>query len=155
MENFEEVLKRELKPLKEDIGILKRELKPLKEDVGSLKEDVGSLKEEVGTLNNKVASLNNKVGSLENKIENLDFKTDGLKKDIVEFKDEMREKLFVFEHDYGREIDAIYDKVVLNEELTKKELAEIKKNVEKNEMRAFDNSVQISSIKNQNTSSNF
>ena len=120
MENFEEVLKRELKPLKEEVGI-----------------------------------LNNKVGSLENKIENLETKTDGLKKDISEFKDEMRKKLFVFENDYGKKLDVIYDKVILNEELTKEKLTEIKKNVKKNEMRAFDNSVQISSIKNQNTSSNF
>lgn len=149
MENFEKVLKSELGIFKNEFGNFKNEFGNLKNEFGNFKSEI---RNELGNFEKHFVEfkedMKNEMSSFksEMKEEMSDFKT--------EIKDEIRDKFFVFEQDYGKEIDAIYDKVVLNEELTEIELKEIKKDIKQNEMRSLDNSIQIGSIKNQNANSN-
>ena len=117
MENFEQILKKEL-------GIFEKHFVDFKEE---MKNEMSDFKTEM-------------------KNEMSDFKT--------EVKDEIRDRFFCFEQDYGKKIDAIYDKVILDKEMTDIQLKEIKEHIKQSDLRIFDNSVQINSIKGKNVNSN-
>lgn len=99
MENFEKVLKRELKPLKEDIRDIKNEMSSFKVDI----ED-------------KMTNFRSEI-----KDEMISFKTEI--KEIVG--NEMRERFFVFEEEYSKPIKVIHDNVLQLLQITARNSAEI------------------------------
>ncbi len=109
MENFEEILKRELKPLKEDI-------RDIKNEVSSFKVDIDD-------------KMTNFRSEIKDEMDN--FKTEmkaemtGFRKEIrQEVGDEIRERFFVFEQEYSKVIGAIHDNTLQMLQITARNSAE-------------------------------
>jgi archaellum component FlaC len=62
-------LGKEIKDIKQDVGILKEDVSGLKQDVSILKEDVSGLKQDVGILKEDVTSLKQDIIRIENKMD--------------------------------------------------------------------------------------
>lgn len=127
MENFEKVLKKEL-------GNFEKHFVEFKED---MKNEMTSFKSE---MKNEMASFKSEI-----KEEMSNFK--------VEVKDEIRERFFVFEHEYGRKIDGLYDVVVLNKQITDNKIDELEQKVDTNDMRIIKNSLDIKSLNSRKVNS--
>lgn len=120
MENFEEVLKRELKPLKEDIRDIKNEMSSFKVDIddkmtnfkSEIKDEMDDFKTE---LKDEMTSF-----KIELKGEMADFR----KEIRQEVGDEIRERFFVFEQEYSKVIGAIHDNTLHMLQITARNSAE-------------------------------
>ena len=71
----------------------------------------------------------------------------------TEVKDEIRKRFFVFEHDYGRKIDGLYDVVVLNKQIADNKIDELEQKVEANDMRIIKNSLDITALNSKKVNS--
>lgn len=127
MENFEKVLKKEL-------GIFEKHFTEFKDD---MKNEMSNFKLEI---KDEMSSFKTEI-----KDEMSNFKT--------EVKDEIRERFFVFEHDYGRKIDGLYDVVVLNKQITDNKIDELEQKVGANDMRIIKNSLDITSLNSKKVNS--
>lgn len=127
MENLEKVLKTEL-------GNFEKHFVEFKED---MKNEMTSFKSE---MKNEMASFKSEM-----KEEMSNFK--------VEVKDEIRERFFVFEHEYGRKIDGLYDVLVLNKQITDNKIEELEQKVDTNDMRIIKNSLDITSLNSRKVNS--
>lgn len=138
MENFEQILKREL-------GIFEKHFNNFKDE---MKEEMSSFKTE---MREEMSSFKTEI-----KDEMSSFKTemkDEMSNFKTEIKDEIRERFFCFEQEYGRKIDGIYDVVVLNKQITDEKINDLDKRVKTNEMRIIKNSLEIDSLKSKKLNS--
>ncbi len=120
MDNFEKVLKKEL-------GNFEKHFIEFKDD---MKNEMSNFKTEIKD------EMSNFKSEIKDEISN--FKT--------EVKDEIRERFFVFEHDYGRKIDGLYDVVVLNKQIADNKIDELEQKVKANDMRIIKNSLDITAL---------
>ena len=157
MEKFELILKRELgvfeKILIDFRENMQKEMSDFKEEMTEFRTDMqkemSDFKEEMkDEMSNFKNGMTGEMSNFKNGMTNQmsDFKLE-IKNEIGSLKSEMRNRFFVFEHEYGRKIDAMYDIIVLNKELTDLEIQELKKKEDINEMRIIKNSLEIDSIK--------
>ena len=138
MENFEKVLKKELAIFEKHFVEFKDDMKnemtsfksQMKDEMSSFKTEI---KDEMNTFKTEVKDEMNT------------FKT--------EVKDEIRERFFVFEHEYGRKIDGLYDVVVLNKQITDNKIEELEQKVDTNDMRIIKNSLDITSLNSKKVNS--
>lgn len=138
MENFEQILKREL-------GIFEKHFNNFKDEI---KQEFSSFKTEIkDEMSNFKTEISGEMSGFKEEIrkEMTNFKT--------EVKDEIRERFFCFEQEYGRKIDGIYDVVVLNKQITDEKINDLEKRVKTNEMRIIKNSLEIDSLKSKKINS--
>ena len=138
MENFEKILKREL-------GIFEKHFVEFKED---MKDEMTSFKSEIkGEMSSFKSDIKNEMSGFKSEMreEMSDFKS--------EVKDEIRERFFVFEQDYGRKIDGLYDVLVLNKQITDSRINELEQKVDTNDMRIMKNSLDITSLNSRKVNS--
>ncbi len=84
----------------------------------------------------------------------LDKKIEELKKETKQEMQEIREALFVLEHEHGRKIDAIYDALMIHQEKNDKmseNIGILDKRTEKNEMNIFNHEKRISALETVNS----
>lgn len=89
-QKLEVKLKKELKPIKEDISDLKSDVKVLKDDVQGLKSDVEELKGDVQGLKSDAEILKGDVQGLKSDVKVLKSDVQGLKSDVEVLKGDVQ-----------------------------------------------------------------
>ena len=163
MENLEQILKKELgnfeKNLIEFREKMENELSSFKTE---MKNEMSGFKTEMkNEMSGFKTEMKDEISGFktEMKDEMSGFKAE-MKNEISVFKtevnDEIRDRFFVFEQDYGTKIDAMYDIIVLNKEITDEKIEELRKQNEINEFRTIKNAIEIDSLKkSKNSKSKF
>ena len=150
-ENFEKVLKKELGTLEKHLVDFQENMSnQLSEFKSEMKNEMTDFKSEMRNgMSDFKSEIKNEMSNFKSEIKD---EMNNLKTEVT---DEIRERFFCFEQDYGTEIDAIYDKVILDKQVTDEVLHNIQDDIDKKEMRILDNSVKIDLIqKNINSTNN-
>ena len=149
MDNFEKVLKKELgnfeKHFIEFKDDMKNEMSNFKTEI---KDEMSNFKTEIkDEMSNFKSEIKDEMSNFKSEIkdEMSNFKT--------EVKDEIRERFFVFEHDYGQKIDGLYDVVVLNKQIADNKIEELEQKVGANDMRIIKNSLDITALNSKKVNS--
>ena len=142
--------------MKKELGIFEKHFTEFKDDMKNemanfkleIKDEMSSFKTEIkDEMTNFKTEVKNEISDFKTEIkdEMSNFKT--------EVKDEIRERFFVFEHDYGRKIDGLYDVIVLNKQITDNKIDELEQKVGANDMRIIKNSLDITSLNSKKVNS--
>lgn len=139
MENSEAISKKEFTTFLEKFDEFKLEMSDFRKE---MKADMIDFKTEMKTEMSDFKT--------EMRTEMSDFKT-GMITEMSNFKNEVsseiRDRFFVLEEEYGTKINAIYDVVVLNKEISDKKFEDLEKRISTNEMRIIQNALEIDSLK--------
>ncbi|QQY79106.1 hypothetical protein EDD65_10820 [Keratinibaculum paraultunense] len=111
-EEFQTIVLKELKTLREDVSGLKNDMVGVREDVSGLKNDMAGVKEDVSGLKNDmvgvredVSGLKGRVYKIENKLDKMDDKLNAVYEQtafLTEFKEESNKKNEGFEQENRR-----------------------------------------------------
>lgn len=96
-------------------------------------------------------NIDQRFKKVEQKLNEVNQKCDDSKTELL---GEIRESFFCFEQDYGKEIDAVYDIVVLNKQTTDIKISKLDEKIERNDSRIMRDYMEIESLKKINSKTN-
>ena len=118
-------------------------------EIKDLSIKIDELSEKIeGQFNN----MDQKFEKMEQRFEKIDEIAEH--NQMKELTGEIRESFFCFEQEYGKEIDAVYDIVVLNKQTADIKISELDKKIDRNDSRIMRDYMEIENLKKLNSKTN-